>query len=286
MVTTDIAIDPSNRAAFQAWNEEEGDYWADNDDLYDAGLARYDPAFFAAAGVAPTDRVLDIGCGNGSTTCEAARRAPHGTALGVDLSARMIERARARATVAGLANVQFLQADAQIYPFPVGVFDQVISRTGVMFFGDPATAFCNIGRSLRRSGRLTLLVWQDDDHNPWIADLIKAVSDRPPPTPDSAADSNRMSFDRPDQVEMLLTRSGFVDITFDPLSELLSFGPDTETAFRFARGIGFIMSMISALHNGQRPRALNALRQSLGAHTVADGVLYPSAMWLISGRRA
>lgn len=50
MVTTDIAIDPSNRAAFQAWNGEEGDYWADNDDLYDAGLARYDPAFFAAAG--------------------------------------------------------------------------------------------------------------------------------------------------------------------------------------------------------------------------------------------
>jgi hypothetical protein len=37
MVTTDIAVDPSNRAAFQAWNGEVGDYWDDNDDLYDAG---------------------------------------------------------------------------------------------------------------------------------------------------------------------------------------------------------------------------------------------------------
>jgi SAM-dependent methyltransferase len=191
------AVDPSNRAAFQAWNGEEGDYWAENDDLYDAGLARYDPAFFAAAGVAPTDRVLDIGSGNGSTTCEAARRAPQGTALGVDLSARMIERARCRATAAGLTNAQFLQADAQIYPFPQGSFDQALSRTGVMFFGDPATAFSNIGRALRRSGRLTLLVWQDDDHNPWIADFIKAITDRPPPPTVSSDDPNRISFERP-----------------------------------------------------------------------------------------
>jgi SAM-dependent methyltransferase len=286
MVTTDIAVDPSNRAAFQAWNGEEGNYWADNDDLYDAGLARYDPAFFAAAGVAPTDRVLDIGCGNGSTTCEAARRAPQGTALGVDLSARMIERARCRATAAGLTNAQFLQADAQIYPFPQGSFDQALSRTGVMFFGDPATAFSNIGRALRRSGRLTLLVWQDDDHNPWIADFIKAITDRPPPPTVSSDDPNRISFERPDQVEVLLTHSGFVDITFDPLTEPLSFGPDTETAFHFARGIGFLKSMITALDNSQRSRALSALQQSLGAHAGADGVLYPSAMWLITGRRA
>jgi ubiquinone/menaquinone biosynthesis C-methylase UbiE len=132
-----------------------------HDELYDAGLARYDPFFLAAAAIAPTDRVLDIGCGNGSTTCEAARRASQGSALGVDLSARMIERAMTRATAAGLGNAQFLQADAQIYPFPAGYFDQAISRTGVMFFGDPAAAFSDIRRALRSAGRLTLLVWQD-----------------------------------------------------------------------------------------------------------------------------
>jgi hypothetical protein len=128
-------------------------------------------------------------------------------------------------------------------------------------------------------------VWQDDDHNPWIADFIKAITNHLPPPTDSSDDPNRISFDRPDQVGVLLKRSGFVDITFDPLTEPLSFGPDTETAFRFARGIGFLKSMISALDNGQRSRALNALRQSLGAHAGADGVLYPSAM-CISGRRA
>ena len=220
MVTTDIAVDPSNRAVYQAWNGSEGDYWTENAELYDASLARYDPFFFGAAAITPTDRVLDIGCGNGSTTCEAARRAPQGSALGVDLSARMIERARTRAAAAGLGNAEFLQADVQIYPFAPRSFDQVISRTGGMWFGDPITAFSNIAHCLRRSGRLTLLVWQDD------------------------------------------------------------------AAFRFVRGIGFVKSLFDAVEESRRRQALDALRESLESHTVADGVLYPSAMWLIVGRRA
>ena len=285
MVTTDIAVDPSNRAAYQAWNGSEGDYWAENDELYDAGLAAYDPSFFAAAAITSTDRVLDIGCGNGWTTCAAARRAAQGSALGVDLSAQMIERARARAVAAGLGNAEFLQADAQIYPFAPRSFDQAISRTGVMWFGDPVMAFSNIAHSLTRSGRLTLLVWQNDDQNPWIAEFVGATV-RALPQTDVLDNTEAISFDRPDQVEALLVRAGFVDIAFDPLFEPISFGPDLVTAFRFVRGIGFVKSLLAAVEESQRLQALDALRESLESHTVAAGVHYPSAMWLIRGRRA
>jgi SAM-dependent methyltransferase len=285
MATIDIAVDPSNRAAFQAWNGSEGDHWVDNDELYEAGLARYGSIFFAAADIRPGDRVLDVGCGNGSTTCEAARRAAYGSALGVDLSARMIERGRHRAVAAGLGNVEFLQADAQIHPFAPTSFDQVISRTGVMFFGEPTAAFSNIARAIRRSGRLTLLVWQDDDHNPWIGEFAGAIDGRQsqPQAPD---DSAVISFARPDQVESLLTCTGFVDIRFDPVSKPISFGPDPETAFRFVRDTGFVKSLLDAFEESMRPQALDALRESLETHAVADGVLYPSAMWLIIARRA
>lgn len=285
MATIDIAVDASNRAAFQAWNGSEGDYWADNVDLYDASLLRYNSVLFAAAGIKSADRVLDIGCGNGSTTCEAARRAPHGSALGVDLSARMIERGRARAASAGLDNAEFMQADAQIYPFAPSSFDQVISRTGVMFFGDPVAAFFNIARAVHQSGRLTLLVWQVDDHNPWLGEFVGATIGRQPPT-DSPNNSETISFDRPHQVESLLNQTGFIDITFVLVSELINFGPNPETALRFVCGMGFVKSLLHALQESLRPQALDALRGSLEAHAVADGVLYPSAMWLIVGLRA
>jgi ubiquinone/menaquinone biosynthesis C-methylase UbiE len=102
------------------------------------------------------------------------RAAGPGHAVGVDLSARMIELARGRAAGQDIGNVSFEQADAQICPFAAGSFDVVISRTGTMFFGDPAAAFANIGRALRPGGRLVMLVWQGPGPNEWISELAGA----------------------------------------------------------------------------------------------------------------
>src|SRR5688572_332349 len=118
MPSTDaIPVDPSNQQQWQAWDGDEGSYWAANADHYERSLDAYHEAFFAAAAITPTDRVLDIGCGTGQTTRHAASRVVDGSALGVDLSRAMVEVARARAAAAGLNNVSFLQADAQIHQF-------------------------------------------------------------------------------------------------------------------------------------------------------------------------
>src|SRR5207302_1349617 len=82
------------------------------------------------------ERVLDVGCGCGATTMAAARAVDPGPAVGVDLSAPMLDEARADAERAGLANAAFEQADVQVHPFEVAGFDAVISRFGIMFFAD------------------------------------------------------------------------------------------------------------------------------------------------------
>jgi SAM-dependent methyltransferase len=92
----------------------------------------------AAAGAGPRDRVLDIGCGTGQSTRDAARAAVAGSALGVDLSERMLEHARRLSAGEGLRNVTFLQADAQVHRFAAAHFDLCISRFGAMFFAGPA----------------------------------------------------------------------------------------------------------------------------------------------------
>ena len=69
---------------------------------YDAELQRHQVVLRGAWAIRHDDRVLDIGCGSGQTTREAARLATAGSALGVDLSAPLIERARALAEAESL----------------------------------------------------------------------------------------------------------------------------------------------------------------------------------------
>ena len=143
---------------------------------FDRAVAAYHGMFTVACGIARGERVLDIGCGTGQTTRDAAGAARPGQALGVDLSAPMIELARRLAAGQDIGNVSFEQADAQIHPFPAGSFGVAISRTGTMFFGDPAAAFTNIGRALRPGGRLVMLAWQGPGPNEWVRELSGALA--------------------------------------------------------------------------------------------------------------
>ena len=184
-----VIADPSNAEQLRAWDGDEGAYWAANADRFDRGIAAYHDAFLAAADIGAADHVLDIGCGTGQTTRDAARAASSGSVLGVDLSSQMIDHARRRAAQEGISNVRFEQADAQVYPFETAAFDVAISRTGAMFFGDIVAAFTNIGRALRPSGRLTLLTWQPLPNNEWIREISTALAagrDLPAPTARSA----------------------------------------------------------------------------------------------------
>jgi cyclopropane fatty-acyl-phospholipid synthase-like methyltransferase len=74
---------------------------------YDAELRRHNKVLRQACGVRPHDHVLDIGCGAGRTTREAARAAHSGSALGVDVSAPAIKRSRELASAEGLRNITF-----------------------------------------------------------------------------------------------------------------------------------------------------------------------------------
>jgi SAM-dependent methyltransferase len=151
-----------------AWDGDEGAHWAANADRYDETVRAHHARLLEVAAIGAGEAVLDIGCGTGRTTRDAARAAGSGRTLGVDLSGPMLEVARDRAVSEGLTNVEFLQADAQVHRFEPGTFDVVISRFGVMFFDDPEAAFANIGRALRPGGRLAFVAWQGLERSEWI----------------------------------------------------------------------------------------------------------------------
>ncbi|MGZ4559269.1 MAG: class I SAM-dependent methyltransferase [Mycobacteriaceae bacterium] len=281
--TTSLRVDPSNVATAAAWDGEEGAYWAAHAPRFDDSLGAYHRSFLAAAHISGTDRVLDIGCGTGQTTRDAARLAASGSALGVDLSADMLALARRLAGEEGVRNAWFEQADAQIHPFEAGGFDVVISRTGTMFFGDQVAAFTNLADALRPGGRLTLLVWQGPDANEWIREIVGAfAAGRALPAPQPGA-SGPFAFADPAHATSVLTAAGFTDITLHPMRQPMYFGPDADTTYPFL--LGLMAWMLDGLDEVARQQATDALRATITRHAGPNGVTYDSAAWLITARR-
>jgi ubiquinone/menaquinone biosynthesis C-methylase UbiE len=117
---------------------------------------------------------LDIGCGCGATTLRAAGVVQR--AVGADLSEPLVEIARHRARTCGIANAEFVIADAQTHRFGAGTFDVIISQFGVMFFDAPMSAFISLRRALVPGGRAAFVCWQGLQANEWLMVLGRAVS--------------------------------------------------------------------------------------------------------------
>ncbi|TDV56504.1 class I SAM-dependent methyltransferase [Actinophytocola oryzae] len=251
---------------------------------YDAELRRYQERLRHAADVSAGDRVLDIGCGAGQTTRQAAGAASEGSALGVDTSAEMLARARALAAAEELANVRFEQADAQVHPFPPETFTLGISRFGTMFFPDPVAAFTNIARALRPGARLVQLVWQARDRQEWVAAIQGALAgDDPPPVPAARVDA--FSLADPAVVDAVLTSAGLTEVAVTDVREPVYYGADPDAAVAAVRSLHVASDPLAGRSAEETARALDRLRCVMAAHDTADGVWFDSSAWLVTARR-
>ncbi len=252
---------------------------------YDAELRLYNEVLRRACDVRGDDRVLDIGCGTGQTTRDAARLAQAGSALGVDTSAPAIERARQLARVEGLRNVTFEHADAQVYRFSQQRFDLAISRFGTMFFADPVAAFANIGRALRPAGRLVMMVWQAHEHNEWAVAIHQSLGGSGGEGTLAGQGPDPFSLAHPPTVNGILTAAGFVGIAFTGVQQPVYYGPDVATALAWVRGFTCTNEVLKRLDPAAGSRALARLRNALTARMSDDGVWFNSRAWIVTARR-
>src|SRR5829696_4454233 len=281
--TSAVPVHASNSEQLRAWDGDEGAYWAENADYFDRSVAAYHEKLLTAAAITSPERVLDIGCGTGQTTRDAARATARGSALGVDLSTRMLEYARRRAAEEGMTNASFEQVDAQIHPFSPAAFDVVISRTGAMFFGDLVAAFTNVSRAMVPGGRLVLVVWQPLPANEWLTEISGALAagrelaapPRDAPGPFALSDTDRM--------RSILTAGGFTDIEVEGTTADMWFGNNADDAHRFV--LGLMGWMLQGLDDTGRGRAVEGLHGTLAAHETGDGVMFGSAAWIIRAAR-
>jgi SAM-dependent methyltransferase len=278
-----------NTEQAEAWNGYEGNHWADHQDRYDAVNSGFNDHLLAAAAIGERDRVLDIGCGNGQVTRLAARRARLGHAAGIDLSAPMLQRARATAADEGVANVTFEQGDAQIHPFPAAGFDVAISRFGIMFFTDPVAAFANIGHALRPGGRLALLALRDMSGNDLGAVFAAMAEHLPPgsswPASDGPAPSGPESLADPARIREVLTGAGYEKVASVPVEAPQVWGKDAADAAGFLHAWGPVRHMLGRVDQTAAARARDALTAAMRPYEEPDAVRLRGAAWLITATR-
>ena len=268
------------------WNGAGGQRWADRQAVQDILLQPLADILIDRAKVKTGMRILDVGCGSGATSFAFAQATgASGHVMGIDISAPMLARAR-ESTPPG-APVEFVLADATVYPFTPNSFDLLASRFGVMFFADPVLSFANMRKAMRQSGRLVFICWREPRENPFFMTPLQAVYRHVPKMPPvGPEDPGPFSFASQERVKRVLAAAGFSEIAMEARDLKLD----------IAIGQGLDAAVQSAAQLGPAARALNdqppdivaaatqSIREALTPHLTGEGVPLDAAIWIVTAK--
>jgi ubiquinone/menaquinone biosynthesis C-methylase UbiE len=266
------------------WNGPGGQHWTERQQVQDTLLAQVSDILIDRAKPRAGERIVDVGCGCGATTIAFAQRVgPAGHVFGIDISAPMLARARQIAPTE--LPVDFVLADATVYPFDPASFDLMVSRFGVMFFAEPAASFANMRRALRPSGRLTFACWREPRDNPWLMLPLQAVYQHVPKLPQlGPEDPGPFSFASEQRVRRILSAAGFSRVEMErcDLSLDVATGRGLDAALETALEIGPASRALEGQPPDLRAAAANSIREALTPFAKGQTVPLPASIWIVT----
>jgi ubiquinone/menaquinone biosynthesis C-methylase UbiE len=230
-------------------------------------------------GVARGMKILDLGCGDGTTALPEARLGAD--VLGVDIAANLVEAGNGRAKAEGLANCRFQEGDASdLRDLKDATFDLVVSIFGAMFAPKPFDVAKEMTRVTRPGGRIVMGNWIPNDPT-LVAQILKISSAYSPPPPEGFVSPMTWGME-----SNVIERFGAAGVPKDSIS----FIRDTYT-FRFAappaalvdafrKYYGPTMNAFDAAEKNGRSedlkKELDDLFKSQNESPVADATLIPA----------
>jgi SAM-dependent methyltransferase len=268
------------------WNGAGGQRWAERQPVQDILLQPIADLLIDRARIKAGERILDVGCGSGSTSFAFAKAVGStGHVTGVDISAPMLARARAN-TPSG-APVEFVLADATIHAFAPDSFDLLASRFGVMFFADPVLSFSNMHRAMSRTGRLAFACWRQPRENPFFMVPLQAVYQHVPKLPPvGPEDPGPFAFASEERVTRILKAAGFSDIAMEPCTLALdvAVGRGLEAAVEGGLQIGPAARALAEQPADVVAAATRSVREALTPYVKGQTVPLEGAIWIVTAR--
>jgi SAM-dependent methyltransferase len=226
--------------------------------------------------VRPGQTILELACGAGDTGFAAAPLlGPTGRLIMTDFASGMVEAARRRGAELGLTNVEYRVMDAERMDLAAGSVDGVLCRWGYMLMADPAAAFKETRRVLRRGGRLCFAVFAGPERNPWAAMPARALVEgghMAAPAPESPG---ILALANPDRIKRLLADAGFGVPRIEDVPIVWRF-ESAEDYWSFLRDIaGALAAVITALPEERQRAVRRVIEERLGAFRADGGYALP-----------
>jgi SAM-dependent methyltransferase len=231
-----------------------------NADAYQRFMGRYSDKlsheFARAAGVAPGQKVIDVGCGSGALTVILAEIVGAENVAGVDPSEPFVAEARARVPGADLR-----VGPAESLPFEDATFDAAVSQLVFHFVQDPARSVAEMKRVTRPGGRVAACVWDMTGG----MKMIRAFWDATRATGSSEPGETERFGGRPGQLAGLCREAGLRDVEDSVLTVSTDYADFDELWQSFLGAAGPIGVHVASLDDAQRQALENALHARLGS---------------------
>ncbi|TGQ81238.1 class I SAM-dependent methyltransferase [Mesorhizobium sp. M8A.F.Ca.ET.207.01.1.1] len=238
------------------------------------------PKFIGFAGLAPGEKILDVGCGTGSLTFELAKSAELAAIGAIDFSPVFVEAAKRRNTDPRIA---IQQADATALPFADNAFDRALALLVLHFVPEAGKAVAEMRRVTRPGGVVAAVVW---DHLGGMAGMRMMID-----TVAALSESGRQLRSRycfqpmmqPGEMKRSFVEQGLADVTETELMIRMDYQDFADYWAPISAGEGPLGKYMTTLEAAERERAEAAVRDAYQAGRPDGPRSFANVAWACRG---